>query len=612
MFNRNLVKDKPAVAGRQILTNLNLSRGSQGYVWKPWLLKWESQMNVGINSQLNLVDASPNPSDASTEALARTMGGSLNIQVVPESRFPFRANYDYNNADSSEGTAGGQGGNRQKLSLSQDYRNLERDSQLGVRLDLSRDMSGTKNISGFEGISIPSVGKITNDSKTQSMSVSWNKRLTTQTVDVFGKMDNANNSTQDTIVRSRDKSVVLRHDYTGGPSISVNSMGSWSLSDIQNTNISPMGRQDSLWNSQWEQINNSIFWRPEGKSYSVVSTSRVSQNTTLTDSGAGTETSSNSGTDGSTGSADTNGERIARLLNSNLGLNYQFSPAWNLSGRVAGNSQETIQGNKTASQMDATQSVQTSYSPDRILLGPLIYNWSTSGAFDSSERQARKPKMSMSERIGHSLAWQKETGPAGFVEVSCNQKGSASHVSQAVTLWNIDHSGTLRWDDDRGESRTYTELTLTDTRTLGVDPGYNQLANVQLSRSGMVGKGATWKGNFSTQWSLRGSDGKSDSKKYSRGELSLAYPDLLRIPGLRFISSLAIDVDNQYLPMGNLIGNAGLRESRQFWNRLDYQLGKIVVGLNVGVQETDGWLQDDYQRNTVIMFDIRRYFETVF
>lgn len=125
-FSSNMAKDERPSVDQMFMTDVGVSKGAKGFVWKPWLVRWDAGVSLGVTHTQQKVISSPSSTDASgNDSLMRRMKGKYDVFVFPKSRFPFKTYYERALGDSSEGEVYGQGDSNEKIGFSQDYQDKD-------------------------------------------------------------------------------------------------------------------------------------------------------------------------------------------------------------------------------------------------------------------------------------------------------------------------------------------------------------------------------------------------------------------------------------------------------------------------------------------------------
>ncbi len=584
----SMIKDQKSNIDQMTTTNVNLMKSAKGYIWRPWVLMWNAQGMIGATSNQRIVWTSANTTDTDSDSLARSFAGGFDFTVLPESRFPFKAYYNRSLDDSTEGENNvGQATVRETVGFSQDYKNKEGDFQVALRLDHSRDLLGSKNITGLYGVSVPSVDHLHGRYTLDTLSLGISKLFEQQTVDLYFKRSLAQSEFQGETNTSLDDTVVLNHSLNGGKRWAVNSLGNYSSIHTTSQAIS---KAEAFSTNQ--QLGNSLFWRSESMPLFLSGSTRVGVDTQEILPGSG-------------------GKAIARNISVVAGGNYQFSPATSLNFSVNANYQENETPTRFMIAQDSTQSLSANYSPERNPWGAFMHNWFASSAINLHEAMGSFPAKSFNAGVGQSLTKELPLSEAMLMNFSLNQTGFTNHVSDIKPIYGVNHTFSGTVTNYAGNSKVYLDLSLSDFHSFGDLVNNNQAISTQVSIEGLTANKLNWQGHLTSQWTRASEYGQIVVGVFSSADLMLNKQNLFDFRGLSYTSKLQIDAANQYLPVGNLVGSIAQSESRSWWNFLDFGVGKLSARMTLGVTETQG-KYTPFERTGLFLFQVQRFFDTTF
>lgn len=585
----NMNKDRKSSLVQVSTSNVNLSRNFQGYVWKPWVVRWNTSMIVGGTSMQNKVYTSPNDQDSDSDSLARNVYGGLDFTVLPESRFPFKVYYNRTSADSSEGTGthGGQGTMREGLGFSQDYKNQEGDLRMVLRLDHSRDVMGSKNIAGMYGVSMPSIDQKSGFFNSDTLSLGITKTFEGHFVDLAGKHYVTENAFEGTKTVSQDDSVIFNHAMTGSKVWSASSLGNFSKLHT----VAQSTQRDEGFFSTW-QLGNFASWRSEEMPLMLSNSVRVGSNTQQY-------------------ASDGAGKAITRHVSLVTGGNYQVSPAMAVNAAVTGNYQESETPGRLLITQDSSQFMSANYSPERVPMGAFMHNWFVTSAINAQESMGSRPVQTLNVAGGQSLTQDVDLGNARLLNFSANQVSFMNHSADIKPLFGITHSLNGRYSQINSVGKSFLDLALTDSHALGDTVNNAQALNTQVSIEGILLQKTTWRGHLTSQATRGSAKGAIVTGLFSSADIQVQHTDLFDVPGLLFTSRLQIDARSQFLPVFNLVGVVAENEFRSWWNFLDFNVGKMSARMTLGVTETQGKTLP-FERTGLFLLQVQRFFDTTF
>ncbi|MBF0152828.1 MAG: hypothetical protein HQL64_03690 [Magnetococcales bacterium] len=588
-FTSNMVKNRKSNIGQISMINANLSKSATGYLWKPWVVQWNGMMAVGGSTTQRKVFATSNTQDVGEDTLTRNLYGGIDFTVLPESRFPLKVYYNKTVSDSSDGPAGqgGQGTVRENVGLSQDYRNLEGDLRVALRLTYGFDQLGSKNVTGLYGVSIPSIDRRDGYAYNEGVSLAISKTMGEHVADLIVKRAAVRDLYQGVKRSNLDDAVVFNHTLNRGKKWSANTLGNYSRIHT----ISESTQRDEAFLTA-RQVGNSAFWRSEEMPLFLSGSVRVASNTQQITRGGG-------------------GPTNIRRANVVTGGNYQFSPEWTANAAMSANHEESETMALKKISRDSTQSLSTSYSPQRVPFGDFMHNWFATTTTNTHQATGFLPTKVFNQGIGQALTREVNMGNAALINLAANQVEFANYTSGIKPLYGVNHGISGRYTSIGPARKAYADVSLTDSRSLGNVVNDGQSLNTQFSIEGVLPQKINWQGHLTSQVNRAYAENKAVLGVYSSADIMFQKGDLFGLRGLLFTSKLQIDASNQFLPIGNVVGVVADRESRNFLNFLDFNIGKLSARMTLGVTESQG-KSTPYERNTLILFQLQRFFDTTF
>lgn len=602
------------------LMTVAVNKMAKGFVWRPWVLQWDAATSVGVTTTKSVVFASSQVGDpGGNVSLDRRLEGNSTIHVLPSSRFPFKASFKRSQDDSSEGRSEGQARIGNTISLMQSYRNQAQDTNVIFTAERFQGYMGTKNISGVYGVSVPSVNRPESYTDVDTVSVTAQKQVLKHAVDMLGKLVRANQTAQEVTNENQDMVFNVTHRYDGAKNWSVNSMGSFNNArfGVENhpTGAAVSARQEQESTMQWQQLNSFGNWRSEQIPVSAMASMRVadSQNSSLSKSSVG---------------KPTEGWSASRAMNLMLGGNYDASETLHFGGNMVGNQTGNESRDGETVMQDAALGLQATYSPANKPLGPVTYRWFASAVTNRQMGTDRRARSDLREQMGQSVYKDIPLTDNVGLNLSLNETGFASEVSNTKTLYGVNHSASGRLSHFHDRGRNYAELSSTDTRALGKERNNAQMVNFQLTSDGRMWKDVRWNGSLTSQWSRRsvgdslfgsaggggqgGGQTGAEISRFANANLSLRQQELFGMRQLNFSSTFSSGVMDSLLPLGELIGQVGIAERRSWMNTVEYGIGKVAASITIGglEVETHKGGKDTLDREGLILFELRRFFDT--
>lgn len=636
-YTRGMASNIKPEAEHRTLINISVTRSVAGYIWKPWMALWNGDIQLNFNSAQRVIHLTSNKNVEDSDMLNRVLGGNFNLAVLPRSRFPFKAYIQQNQMDSSEGVAAdGSGTLRRRYGISQQYQTEDSNTQASVNFDGFREIMGTKDHNGYHGLSFPAVGFMTGRAAGDALTMRGNTRFEQQVLDIAARRVRSESLQADSVMRSRELGAVVNHDYTGEGGWTLTSVGDvtrlWNYSELLNrgpalpSNLPPGCQANAMpyWNDAdflTHQLSNTFFWRDQTEPFTINASSRYSRVHDWQGTFTNTQNCQNQLPNG--GMPDptqppqpqpqpqsmeaSDAGRLQQMTDLNLGMNYMLLPNLSVNSTSTGTFMDSRSGDSRDRFYRAGGNTNFSFDPQGAELGPFSYRWFAGGGMNSSFADGFKPMRITNQRIGHGIGHAMPVFANTNLSSSISETFAAFQQSNHAGLWLVNHTGSMQMDRSEGRSRSFGSVSVSDNRSLGDILGNSQTMNLQLSHSMESGEGSTLTGNMTNQWG-RMSNGETGVlfTRYSFIDINYTNANLFDLPGLRF-SSMARFGAPAMLPLGRYAGY----ETRSWWNRIDYQIGKIVVSLTGMVQESSA---PEFKSNTdgLVLFELRRYFDTKF
>ncbi|MBF0295660.1 MAG: hypothetical protein HQL96_10775 [Magnetococcales bacterium] len=591
-------KDHKSHIAQLSTTNLNLSRSARGFVWKPWVLRWNAMAMVGGTSTQQQVIASPTGQTPGNDSLTRNVYGGLDFTVLPESRYPLKVYGNRSATDSSEGNSSstgvvnsaGQASRNETFGFSQDYRTLEGDLRANLRLDHTRDLTGRRNQPKLFGMTLPSIHQRETSYSNDVLSLSISKRMEEQSIDLSlrhamakGKSDQDGQSTRGF---NQEDSAILNHTMTSGKVWSVNSLGNFSRVHAQSISK----QREDAFTRAW-QLGNSAFWRSEESPLFLSGSLRFSSND---------QTFSQGGKDSTT-----------RQINMVSGGNYQFSPQMAINATFSANHNIAESSTAYLITRNSTQAISANYTPDRIEWGAFMHNWFVTSGLNNHQATDAKPISNLIVSGGQSVTRDHDLGNATYLNFGTNQVGNGLYQSDIPPIFTLSHGLNGRITRITSKGKAYLDVALTDSRSLGNILGNGQGLNTQVSMEGVLLRKTTWQGHITSRYTRASALGKTVSGFFSSADFTVSHRDLFDIRNLILSSKVQIDANSQFLPLGSLVGVIARQESHSWWNFLDFNVGKFNARVTLGMTETQGDKQP-LERTGLFLLQVQRFFDSTF
>lgn len=519
-----------------MLQSLTAKVNASTFIWQPWF----AQASGGLGLTTSTTDT------AEGEGASNFVTGNAALSLLPYSRFPFEVHFDRSDSRLNTGLGAVASAYRTtRFGLSQRYRTEAGDTQYLASYD--RNLWESADFG---------------EDRQDMLRLEMTRRLANQTFQING--DYTRNDRPRTQEGTLLNSLVARHSYMPGPTLSVESLASLTRTNYRLT----QGESDL----RYQQLSSFAFWRPTDKPLTVTGSVRLFG-----------MNSDNSGAPPS----------LVRGASASLGGVYELTRRTRLNGSVNVN----MADNNGAQTVTSNQSAGLTYQPDAISLGAFRYNWFASGAL-SNRIDPIDSGQHLTLQLGHSLNRSVGLG-GGTLGLNLNQTVSSDVDSSIPSILRLSHSGSLTWSRAEGPKTTFLRLSASDSRAVSGSQDFFQLLNLQASRNESLSRNASWAGNLTLQ-AVRQSAGAMPVTTFatSSADLSYRHQRAFGVPRLRFASELRIYGD---APVPVLL-SPQLQETRSWENRLDYSIGRVQLRLSARIAEING------KPNSLLMFTLNRQF----
>ncbi|MDQ1314951.1 MAG: hypothetical protein QG662_1060 [Pseudomonadota bacterium] len=509
------------------------------FIWQPWFAHLSG--TVGLTAATG--DGSGN-----SEALT----GELQLDILPQSRFPFMAAYSRSNSQfSSDAVAVTNDYTSQRFTLSQHYRPLESDTQYSASF-IHNSQDGE------------SFGETAQDTLQLDLSTRLGDYQSLQL-----SANGSRNTHERTDQTATQYNLLANHRYTPDPTLSVESQASMNQYDYR--------LAQGSYESRYTQLHSYAFWRPEDMPMTATGSVRLSNIA----SGGGSGTNS---------------------MNVSAGANYELTRQT----RLFANASVNLSDSGSDQDVSTSQTLGASYNPDPLMLGGFHYNWFASGSVSNTTGGEESGGQQASLQLGHNLD-RSMSFLGGSLGFSLNQNLSAIEGNNTDQTLQLMQGGSLAWNVSRGSSMAYFRLNATDSRSLGGDEERAfQLVNFQASMNQITGRYSTWNGNLTVQATRQNVAGVAGTQDTEMGDFeistsaSLSYQNqrAFGVSRLRFGSDLRIN-NNQYK---TVLGGPEDSVDKSWRNQFEYAVGRTRFKL------TETWSEMDGRSSVLVMFTLERYF----
>ena len=541
---------------------------ARSFLWQPWLATVDAnvRMTQDNTSYTEKTSANGNISDSTTTLTT----GELNLNVIPQSRYPLSISYQVNDSrvdtvntiTSPLTSVGSREFSTKRFSIRQSL-NGHKKRRYQWNLDSNHwDSSNSEKYSDWL------LGG--------SADLGLNEDHRLQLRGSYKSIDRAVLSQESTNMTlsgdhfyhspSREVRVDTSADYYQYQTRSIASDVVYSNGEVDTTS---------------QQASSFIFWRPTDRKVSASAGVRVFN---LTSDAISTNT------------ADTEISNETQLLslNATAGAMYQYTKNTRFDGNVnfSVNDNGTEENNAYLGRLGALMQ-----SDIHDILFGMKYQWNAALSAQTQGVDRNQHYHTMSANLGHDAnrSWMNDDKSSalrfGWSQAAsvALESGDADDNSQ-----RLDHSVNVGWDSYGTSDSTYSQLTVSDARTLGDRDSEQQLVNLQLSRTQNLTRLSSLTGNLtgqSVRQSFSGQDG-SETSTTTTGSLNYQHSRVFGVVRLRYGSDVRVSRASK---------DSGVDRS-EWENRLDYSVG--LVDTRASWRLIDAGEQD----YTLVYFQVTRRF----
>ena len=330
-----------------------------------------------------------------------------------------------------------------------------------------------------------------------------------------------------------------------------------------------------------QQASSFVFWRPVGRKVTASAGVRVFNLTSDA---------------GSTNTADTSISNETQLLslNATAGGMYQYTKHIRFDSNVnfSVNDNGSTDNNSYLGRLGALMQSDI----HEILLG-MRYQWNATASVQTQGAEYDQHYHSLNVNLGHdaSRVWQNDDKSSAF-RAGWSQAVNASleKADADANSQRLDHSVNVGWDSYGVSDSTYSQLTVSDARTLGDRESDQQLVNLQVSRTQNLTRLSSLTGNITAQSVRQKFSGQdvSETLTTTTGSLNYQHSRVFGVVRLRYGSDVRVSRASK---------NSGVDRS-EWENRLDYSVG--LVDTRASWRLIDAGEQD----YTLVYFQVTRRF----
>lgn len=533
---------------------LNLNAG--GYLYQPWLLRWNGGITTNSSSQSTQITRSL------TETGVRSR--RLIVEMLPRSRFPFYASYHDSN----------------RLVSGEDDLIPLIDPSFSTRNMLFRQsliLSGGNRIDGWYNGRIRGSGQLGEISD-----ATWGGKLKTRTRRSNLYADFSTQEQNYTLTSNQVNARVGNAMHNWFPSSEFYNKLLWNYMQVENNTSQTLAANIGGAKTTSQQFSDNFYWRPAHRPLVVSGAVRAQRREVDFDSMTDT-----------------------LILSSQFGMNYELTRRMRMTASVGFSDLSIKHENATQANdlsggtYDVNSTVGVNYSSDtHFLSAPVVRgflwrgNWQANyggSVFgEHTEEQEQELHHRLNSGANHNINRTWLTGNRSSLRVSLNQGGGVSGDTRAEEArLNISHSATVSWNERLRSGSSYAQLVMLDNR-VNLDESSMQLVRLQYSRSYPIDRLSSWAAHARSESNRRATE-QNPAPGFSTtmsARLNYQHRRLAGIYRLRFKAR----ADGLYTILPDNPGRA----STNLEARLGYLIGKmsssIVMRRMINFRGVDSWM----------------------
>ena len=516
------------------------------FLWQPWL----AQVSGGLNLNATMSDSGYNSGNSSVSSKTASHGvtGSAALDLLPYSRFPFRAHYE--RADSRQ-DVGFRSANSQ--SQSTNYGLLQQYRTLSGETNYSASYDHTSSENAYFGVDTQ-----------RRINLSMGTVLTpNQSLTITGNNNYSEHLGSDQY--SSSNSVVAHHSYRPGASVTLENLANVGNASYHLAQVSG--------DEKYTQLSNFTSWASSERPLTVTGSARLAN---ISSSAAAQQSNANA----------------------SLGASYQLSRHVTTYGNANVSLSDDNQGTQSTS---TSESAAANYQSDTTDLWGLRYGTHAGGNLSNSNAPPTPGStQSMGLSAGHSLNGSSTESGRVRLDSGVDQTVSTSKASRTTPSTSLSHSGYLGWTIAEAAGSTRLRLNASDSRTMSSPRGFTQLVNLQADRNETMTRNSTFTGNLTIQAVRQGTAGAPNSPTSTTSTASANYSHqrVFGVPRLNFSSELRIYGNGLIL----VSTGAQQQDSRSWSNHLGYSIGRLSMGADAVMSESN------HARQYSLVFRLSRVF----
>lgn len=540
---RSFDSDRTSSTSNQLLGNLHL----RSYVWQPWFATFEGGFTLTQDNS-NLDDGNQRIDTASSITT-----GDLTLNVLPESRTPFRLVYQATDSRVDNVTV-----TNPLIKLSgEEFKTTNLDLRQSYITEQGHRVQARFGTRTWES---DNYGDYTDD----VMGIDIDYRPQRQRLMLRGNVENIDQSRTG---RHQENLILdLDHYYFPNDDFRVDSKASHY--NLDSTFDGSTGLADTT-TTKITQASSFSFWRPLDRRWTV---------------SAGARAYTMAGDNSAQASEQTS-------LGVTAGAFYQYSKHLRFDGSASFANNDVSGANQNLQR----QRLGALYQSDMFEIKGFTYGWYGSTGIDN-QIDPDTEMQSVTANLGHDAQKFWTAGPAASLRLSLSQAiNGGVGVGDSDSGLRLDHSASLGWNETVTQGTTLVQLTLSDSRNFGDLDDEQQLINFQLSRYQSLAHRSTLSGHLTLQ-TVRREFGSyypnNNTVTSTTGQVTYTHITLFNVPRLRFNSDLRL----------SQASTAEGRERNEWENRLDYTIGLVDTSLSLRL------FDDGTQTTRLLYFRVLRRF----
>jgi hypothetical protein len=528
---------------------VNAGADVNSFIWQPWFAQVSG--GLGLNTYLSDTNYNAGAGAATKNQTATSIvTGKVALDVVPLSRFPFKANYQKDD-------------NRQNIGVAS-INSATQDTHFGMSQQY-RTLSGQTNYSANYDQNLWE-GAYFGEARQKQLGLEMRTALSpNQDLTITGTraLNESSASNQSTL----SNTLVANHNYRPAASVTVQNMFNLGKMDYR----LPQGTTED--NNM--QLTSFASWLSHDRPLTITGNARLAEinNSPSTTAPATQQSSANFG----------------------VGANYQISRQV----RSYANANVNLNDNKISGtqNMSSNEAAGADYISDLIDWGSFKYGTHASGNL-SNNNAAPYSTQGLMLSAGHNL--NRSSIDSGNIRLDANvdQTATANKATHNPSSTSLSHSGSLGWTIPSAQGTTGLRLSASDFRTMSGLQNFYQLVNLQANRSETMTRNSSLSGDVTIQASRQGTgNAPRTSTTTTSASLNYAQQRLFGMPRLDFTSELRIYGDALPLAVG-----PQTQASRSWSNHLGYTIGRLETMVEAVFAESN------HINQSTLLFRMRRVF----